>query len=147
MSADITRANNPAGESALGDVIADAQHAATKDPLFGGAVVAFMNPGGIRRDIIAGQISGGEAAGQVTYGELFTVQPFNNVMTVMTCTGAQIEALLEQQFRATGNTILQVPQASRTRGALRRRSAARSTSHRSRSTARRSRRSRPIASR
>ena len=109
VSADITRTNNTAGESALGDVIADAQHAATKDPLFGGAVVAFMNPGGIRADIVAGQISGGEAAGQVTYGELFTVQPFNNVMTVMTCTGAQIEALLEQQFRAAGNTILQVP--------------------------------------
>ena len=63
-----------------------------------------MNPGGIRADIVAGQISGGEAAGQVTYGELFTVQPFNNVMTVMTCTGAQIDALLEQQFRAAGNT-------------------------------------------
>ena len=109
VSADITRTSNTAGESALGDVIADAQHAATKDPLFGGAVVAFMNPGGIRADIVAGQISGGEAAGQVTYGELFTVQPFNNVMTVMTCTGAQIDALLEQQFRASGNTILQIP--------------------------------------
>jgi 5'-nucleotidase len=109
VSADITRTNNTAGESALGDVIADAQHAATKDPLFGGAVVAFMNPGGIRADIVASQISGGEAAGQVTYGELFTVQPFNNVMTVMTCTGAQIDELLEQQFRASGNTILQIP--------------------------------------
>jgi len=99
-TADILRANNAAGESALGDVIADAQLAATEDPLFGGAVVAFMNPGGIRADI---------AAGPVTYGELFAVQPFNNVMTVMTCTGAQIDALLEQQFRAAGNTILQVP--------------------------------------
>ena len=47
----ITRAANAAGESALGDVIADAQLAATSDPLFGGAVVAFMNPGGIRADI------------------------------------------------------------------------------------------------
>ena len=97
-TADILRANNDAGESALGDVIADAQLAATSPPLFGGAVVAFMNPGGIRTDI---------AAGDVTYGELFAVQPFSNVMTVLTCTGAQIDALLEQQF-ATGN-ILQVP--------------------------------------
>ena len=109
VTGDILRANNAAGESALGDVIADAQLAATADPLFGGAVVAFMNPGGIRADIIAAQSSGGEAAGQVTYGELFTVQPFNNVMTVLTCTGAQIDELLEQQFRAGGNTILQVP--------------------------------------
>jgi 5'-nucleotidase len=106
---DILRANNTAGESALGDVIADAQLAATSDPLFGGAVMAFMNPGGIRADIIASQTPGGEAVGEVTYGELFGVQPFNNVMTVMTCTGTQIEALLEQQFRASGNTILQVP--------------------------------------
>jgi len=106
VTGDILRANNAAGESALGDVIADAQHAATKDPLFGGAVVAFMNPGGIRADILAGQISGGEAFGEVTYGELFSVQPFNNVMTVLTCSGAQIDALLEQQFAV--NRILQV---------------------------------------
>ena len=100
-SADILRANNAAGESALGDVIADAQLAATKDPLFGGAVVAFMNPGGIRADILAGP---------VTYGELFTVQPFSNVMTVMTCTGAQIDTILEQQWQTNGTTnILQVP--------------------------------------
>jgi 5'-nucleotidase len=106
-SADILRATTPAssGESALGDVIADAQLAATSDPLFGGAVVAFMNPGGIRTDILAGE---------VTYGELFAVQPFSNVMTVMTCTGAQIEQILEQQWgvNAAGaliTNILQVP--------------------------------------
>ena len=31
------------------------------------------------------------------------------MLTVLTCTGTQIDALLEQQFRTTGNTILQVP--------------------------------------
>jgi 5'-nucleotidase len=108
VTGDILRANNTAGESALGDVIADAQLAATSPAAFGGAVVSFMNPGGIRGDILSGQISGGEAAGQVTYGELFTVQPFANVMTVLTCSGAQIEALLEQQFNG-GNGVLQVP--------------------------------------
>jgi 5'-nucleotidase len=107
VTGDILRANNAAGESALGDVIADAQLAATSPAAFGGAVVAFMNPGGIRGDILHAQISGGEAVGQVTYGELFTVQPFSNVMTVLTCTGAQIEALLEQQFNG-GNGVLQV---------------------------------------
>jgi 5'-nucleotidase len=97
----ITRAANAAGESALGDVIADAQLEATSPAAFGGAVVAFMNPGGIRADI---------APGEVTYGELFAVQPFANVMTVMTCSGAQIDAILEQQWQASGITnILQVP--------------------------------------
>jgi 5'-nucleotidase len=98
VTTDITRTQNAAGESALGDVIADAQLAATSDPLFGGAVVALMNPGGIRADITYDNSAGGEADGFVTYGELFSVQPFNNVMTVMTCTGATIDTLLEQQF-------------------------------------------------
>ena len=92
-TADITRTANTAGESALGDVIADAQLASTAPSDFGGAVVAFMNPGGIRADI---------AAGDVTYGELFTVQPFSNTMTVKTMTGDMIYRLLEQQFDNPG---------------------------------------------
>jgi 5'-nucleotidase len=86
------------GEAPLGNVIADAQLEATTPTDFGGAVIAFMNPGGIRGPIVYEQISGGEQPGQVTYGELFTVQPFGNTLTVKTCTGAQIQALLEQQF-------------------------------------------------
>lgn len=101
-SADITRAANPAGESALGDVIADAQLAATSPADFGGAVVAFMNPGGIRADVLAGD---------VTYGELFTVQPFGNTLVVKTMTGDMIRRLLEQQFEiASPPRILQVSQ-------------------------------------
>jgi 5'-nucleotidase len=86
------------GEAPLGNVIADAQLEATTPTDFGGAVIAFMNPGGIRGPIRHEQISGGEQPGQVTYGELFTVQPFSNTLTVKTCTGANIQALLEQQF-------------------------------------------------
>jgi 5'-nucleotidase len=86
------------GEAPLGNVIADAQLEATTPTDFGGAVIAFMNPGGIRGPIRHEQISGGELPGQVTYGELFTVQPFSNTLTVKTCTGANIQALLEQQF-------------------------------------------------
>jgi 5'-nucleotidase len=100
-TADLLRAQNAAGESSLGDIIADAQLAATSPPEKGSAVVAFMNPGGIRGDI---------AAGEVTYGELFAVQPFSNVMTVQTCTGQQIHDLLEQQFYPDpdDDSILQV---------------------------------------
>lgn len=97
VTADITRATAANGESALGDVIADAQLAATADPAFGGAVVALMNPGGIRADISYAS-SGAEGAGNVTYGEAFTVQPFGNSLVTLTLTGAQFKQVLEQQF-------------------------------------------------
>ena len=86
------------GEQPMGNVIADAQLAATEASDFGDSVVAFMNPGGVRAGLFVNQISGGEAPGEVTFGEMFTVQPFSNTLVVKTCTGAQIEALLEQQF-------------------------------------------------
>lgn len=97
ITADITRNATPAGESALGDVVADAQLAATSGPAVGGAVVAFMNPGGIRADLSFAP-SGAEQPGQVTYGEAFTVQPFGNTLVTMTLTGAQLDTLLEQQW-------------------------------------------------
>src|SRR6266542_2896656 len=79
IQGDLTRTGSPGGESTLGDVIADAQLAATQPDNLGGAKLAFMNPGGIRADLLVNQISsGGEAPGQVTYGEAFTVQPFGN---------------------------------------------------------------------
>jgi 5'-nucleotidase len=113
ITAAITRTNNPAGESALGDVIADGQLYATAPADLGGAVIAFMNPGGIRADLTYPSSPAGEGDGNVTYGEMFTVQPFGNSMVTMTLTGAQIETLLEQQFKdcvplTTSNRILQV---------------------------------------
>lgn len=112
IASDITRTSSPAGESALGDVIADAQLDATDDPGFGDAVIAFMNPGGIRANLIYDQISGGELPGEVTYGEIFTVQPFGNSLVTMTLTGAQIETLLEQQFVGCGQTFNRILQVS-----------------------------------
>jgi len=99
ITADITRTNNSAGESALGDVIADAKLFATKAPEKGGAVVAFMNPGGIRANFTYNQISGGELSGEITYAEAFTVQPFGNDVVTMTMSGATILELLESQFQ------------------------------------------------
>ncbi len=106
ITADITRSGSPAGESALGDVIADGMLQATSPQSAGGAVVSFMNPGGIRTDLLYNQITGGEAPGQVTYGEAFTVQPFSNNMVTMSMTGDQLKRLLESQY--SGCTKLQV---------------------------------------
>ncbi|GAA5513913.1 cell wall protein Lmo0130 [Deinococcus carri] len=92
----IKRAADRASESALGDVIADAQLAATQAQ---GAQIAFMNPGGIRKDLPdATKLKPGNA---VNFGDVFDVQPFGNTMVVMDLTGSQIKALLEQQ--TTGN--------------------------------------------
>jgi 5'-nucleotidase len=107
QSADMTKTNNAAGESALGDVIADAQLASTSPTDFGGAVVAFMNPGGIRADLVCSQPCSAASPAPVTYNQLFNVQPFNNVMTVKSMTGDMIYRLLEQQFTGA-NGILQV---------------------------------------
>lgn len=96
ITTSITRTANAAGESALGDVIADAQLDATDDAGFGEATVAFMNPGGIRADLSYDVPAG--TLGEVTYGEAFTVQPFGNSLVTMTLTGAQIDTLLEQQW-------------------------------------------------
>ncbi len=102
-----TLAGGLAGESPLGNLIADAQLAATEDEA--GAVAAFMNPGGVRSDLTYASSPAGEGDGVVTYGEVFEVQPFNNLLTTMDLTGEQLYALLNQQFEV--RRILQ-PSAS-----------------------------------
>ncbi len=116
IQGDLTRTGSPQGESTLGDVIADAQLTATQPANLGGAQLAFMNPGGIRADLRAGDISsGGEAQGEVTYGEAFTVQPFGNSLVTKTMTGDMIRRLLQQQFPGCGGqTTLRVLQISNT---------------------------------
>ena len=111
ITASITRTANGAGESALGDIIADAQLHASSAAERGEAVVAFMNPGGIRADLNYPGSNVGEGDGQVTYGEAFTVQPFANSLVVKTLTGAQLYDLLEQQWalgQPASGRILQV---------------------------------------
>ncbi|HEX7095039.1 MAG TPA: bifunctional metallophosphatase/5'-nucleotidase [Acidimicrobiales bacterium] len=98
ITADLLRAQEESGEQVLGNVIADAQLAATDDPDTGAAQVAFMNPGGVRADLTFASSAAGEGDGVVTFGEAFTVQPFGNSLVTMTLTGAQIELMLEQQF-------------------------------------------------
>jgi 5'-nucleotidase len=77
------RAESPSGESALGDFVADADRAAAATEL------AFVNSGGVRSDV---------PAGLITFGSVYAVRPFGNVVMRFTLTGAQVLRLLEQQW-------------------------------------------------
>ncbi len=85
----VSRKANKDGESALGDLIADAQLAATRAL---GAQIALINTGGIRKDLETGS---GRVA---TYGQAQIVLPFSNTLVLSSLTGAQIRGLLEQQW-------------------------------------------------
>ena len=88
----LSRTPKNTGESPLGDIIADAQLAATRAEANGGAVIAFTNPGGVRTDIAH------KENGTVTYADLFASQPFRNQLVTLTLTGKQIKDMLEQQW-------------------------------------------------
>jgi 5'-nucleotidase len=79
----MSRVASRAGESAVGNLVADAQR------VIGGSDVGFTNQGGLRADI---------AAGPVTWAEAFAVQPFNNTLVTMTLTGQQLYDALNQQW-------------------------------------------------
>ena len=113
VNTDVTRTQNSAGESQLGDLIADAQLADPSVVTNGQKpVIAFMNPGGIRSDLTYANSPYGEAPGDITFEEAFTVQPFNNYLVSLDLTGAQIKQVLNEQWSGanagTGRKILQV---------------------------------------
>lgn len=101
ITADITNSAAASGESSLGNLIADGQLAATRTG--GNAQIALMNPGGVRANLTYAGSPALEGDGVVTYGEAFTVQPFNNLMQAVTLTGAQLKTVLEQQFTGGPN--------------------------------------------
>ena len=92
LSGPATREKSRAGESLMGNLIADAQLAATQSADNGGAQIAFMNPDGIRAEIVPGALN------KVTFGSVFSAQPFGNQLVVKTLTGSQLKEVLEQQF-------------------------------------------------
>src|SRR5205807_9520118 len=92
VAANLMRAQNQAGESILGDIVADAQLAATRAAADGGAVIAFTNPGGVRTDIFKREDRG------ITFAEVYACQPFNNSLVTLTLTGVQIKSLPAQQW-------------------------------------------------
>ena len=102
ITENITRADDPekSGENALGDLIADAQRADT------GADGALMNPGGVRADLTYAP------DGVVTYEEAFTVQPFNNLVTTQTFTGAQLLEVLKDQWCGANKATVLLPSST-----------------------------------
>ena len=112
ISADIVREPNTAqspavGLNPLGNLIADAQLADTAAADRGDADLALMNPGGVRADLVFAP------DGVVTYAEAFAVQPFNNIVTTQSFTGAQLLDVLKDQW-CSGPTNVLLPSASLT---------------------------------
>ncbi|HET8927183.1 MAG TPA: bifunctional UDP-sugar hydrolase/5'-nucleotidase [Microbacterium sp.] len=84
---------NRGGESTLGNFVADVQKWALNADGTRDVQITFMNPGGLRADLDGGLVTYKEAAG---------VQPFANTLVSMTLTGAQIKAVLEEQWQPAG---------------------------------------------
>ncbi|MBQ0944237.1 bifunctional metallophosphatase/5'-nucleotidase [Ideonella sp. 4Y16] len=99
ITRDVPNTKDAACNMPAGDLVADAQLAATAAPELGGAQLALMNPGGVRTPGFLYAGSGvGEGDGNVTYGEAFTVQPFGNGLVTLTLSSQQLKDTLEQQF-------------------------------------------------
>ena len=107
LTGPLERKTNTAGESTLGDAVADAFLASSSDASYGPtpAQIAFTNPGGLRADLSSGL--------QVSFGQLYNVLPFGNNLVTMNLSGDQLLRLLEQQWESpqpAGGRILPLSQ-------------------------------------
>ena len=93
----LTRSMSAGGESVLGDLVADAQRQALS------ADIGLMNPGGLRADL---------AAGTLTWGDVLTLHPFGNHILALRMTGAQLRAVLEEQWAADPAAIPRILKTS-----------------------------------
>jgi len=98
IAADITTAyvgttrDDRASESTLGNLVADSLVDTLKDDRYGNAEIGVVNPGGLRAELLKGN---------VTYSQANAVLPFANNLWTTTLTGAQFKTLLEQQWQRT----------------------------------------------
>ncbi len=92
---------NRGGESTLGNLVAEVQQWATETPEAGASQIAFMNPGGLRSDMVG--TGPGPFPRTLTYKQAASVQPFANTLVNMDLTGAQIKEALEQQWQRDAN--------------------------------------------
>jgi 5'-nucleotidase len=98
----ISNGSTTAGESPMGDLIADAMLAGASAK---GAQIAFMNSGGVRASLRYDAAPGETAPGQVRYAEAFQVQPFGDALSVYTLSGADVVAALDA-WACGGDPIL-----------------------------------------
>ena len=94
---------NRGGESTLGNLVAEVQQTATESPEAGAAQIAFMNPGGLRQDMVGNAGTPATYPADLTYKQAAVVQPFANTLVNMKMTRAQIQAALEQQWQPAGS--------------------------------------------
>ncbi|MGM0876324.1 MAG: DUF6359 domain-containing protein [Bacillota bacterium] len=78
------------GDNALGNLIADGMAAAMNSDF------ALMNGGGIRDDL---------NAGDMTWNELFNIQPFSNTLVKLEVTGSDMRAIINSQFSSYGPDV------------------------------------------
>ena len=105
LTAPAPRSDEDMREQVLGNLIADAQLAATAAPANGGAELALMNAGSARTSLTP------RADGTITFGDIYAAQPFGNTLVVKQMTGKRLRAVLEQQFdenKAGGRNLLLV---------------------------------------
>ncbi|MEO6502664.1 MAG: ExeM/NucH family extracellular endonuclease [Jatrophihabitantaceae bacterium] len=93
-------AENRGGESTLGNLVAEVQQTATESATAGAAQIAFMNPGGLRADMVGSSTT---YPTTLTYKQAANVQPFANTLVNLKLTGAQVKAALEQQWQPAGS--------------------------------------------
>ncbi|MBN9176594.1 MAG: bifunctional metallophosphatase/5'-nucleotidase [Microbacterium sp.] len=104
ISADILRGGTGGSdrgvESSLGNTVADLYLWATSNEDYAGtpAQIGLMNPGGLRADLIK------VGDGTVTVRDVANVQPFANTLVTVTLTGAQLKAVLEEQWQPDGSS-------------------------------------------
>ena len=104
-----------AGDSELGNLIADAQlaYAQKRNAEATPIDIAMTNAGGIRADLVAKS----NQATTITHSDLFTVQPFNNDLIALTLTGAELRQLIQRQSaRRQGGSLLQISHTLRIAG-------------------------------
>lgn len=89
----ILKTTNDAGESALGNLVADA----FKEGML--ADIAVTNATSIRTDI---------KSGDITWGNAYAVQPFSNPVLKLSFKGNDLKDLLEQQWKTPYVNILQI---------------------------------------
>lgn len=90
----------PASGRVLGQIIADAQLAATQGA---GAQIALMNPGGVRAQLLP------RDNGVLTFGDIYAAQPFANTLVTQTLTGAELRQVLEQSLASDADPHNAIP--------------------------------------